>query len=825
MSKNITNFQYKHIALYGLMIFLVAFTLRIIIAYSSYGGGDATNGASFVDFYNSGYDIYSTISPWPYLPFSNSFLWVWNEISNALNISTNLSYRLFSSFFDACIAALIFYYLSFTDKRNSINLSLVYALNPITVIIVSTLGFTDSFALLFLILVIITSELKIPKYKDVLIGFFLAVSISAKPMAIIFAPYFLYRAKRFPILLLSLLLSLFILNSYYLSGASFENIVEVLSLISEKMTSGHQSGMLGIGSLTEIIGTSTTKIVTVFGLLILVIVYILQINSSPIKFVLVIFSILLVFRYNFHPQYMAWIVPFAIIANRNIFPYLAIGGLSLIVIIFDWNDGAGAFSLLNFFGVDRTNNESIVAGIYQYLSGPILLGVALIVSMLYIYNKQFYSGLFKKIQEVFSAFPKITLKTFWKLLIFSLSIGYLYLKVVLIGGDLKAGIYLRALFLISLPTFIISYLLFKTSIKHKIPIILIIIFFFMGTLLSTYLLLLQGYEKSYNGAFLYIILITPFILYILFSSNGKLYKFVQLTDLKEELGDTKFFKPIFFVVFTIVTILLVFPWSDLNKSASNQFVFDKDDTHTPIRKFYDEIKINTPKSSFIYGTNYIYRTSINTSKDFGTENIKNIKSIEMKLLSDSYYMLQINGINISSDYGSFYYMRHSTKRKYYNYGVTNINLYGHIRSGNNKLVIVNNISSPVSPVGISPTLLVKYINGDELMLDLTNIEWDVYKGGVTKEGNIVTFESLGSKKLQRSDLNDRKYELDKEDLPFFVKSNDVFIAPKYYKTSSISMLAPVDIYLLLYLFLIILTGILLRLTRRINKNLLEISDE
>ena len=79
----ITNNNFK-IAFNGLAIFFIAFSIRTCIAYLTYGGGDATNGASFIDFYNNGYDIYSNISPWPYLPFSNSLLWAWDSISNLL---------------------------------------------------------------------------------------------------------------------------------------------------------------------------------------------------------------------------------------------------------------------------------------------------------------------------------------------------------------------------------------------------------------------------------------------------------------------------------------------------------------------------------------------------------------------------------------------------------------------------------------------------------------------------------------------------------------------------------------------------------------------
>ena len=65
---------------------LVGISIRFLLAISFYGGGDATNGASFFDFVYSGLDVFSARSPWPYFPFTNAFAWVWGELAGMLQI-------------------------------------------------------------------------------------------------------------------------------------------------------------------------------------------------------------------------------------------------------------------------------------------------------------------------------------------------------------------------------------------------------------------------------------------------------------------------------------------------------------------------------------------------------------------------------------------------------------------------------------------------------------------------------------------------------------------------------------------------------------------
>ena len=815
MTKEATTPQYKHIWLLSLLVFLTALLLRVLVAYVSYGGGDATNGASFSDFYLNGYDIYSTISPWPYFPFSNSFLWAWSEMSDALDISVNLAYRLFSSFFDACIATFILYYLIISDRQNALTWSLVYAVNPITVLIVSTLGFTDSFSLLFLVLAAVAFELKNSRYKYIWAGFFLAVSISAKPIALVYIPYFLYRSERLFILLISLLVSFFILNSYYFIGAPFDHVVEMLLLIFGKITSGHQSGVLGFGALSDVIGMGAIKAISVLGLLVLVIVYVLQIRSDPIDFILIIFSILLVFRYNFHLQYMAWIVPFAIISHKNIFPYLMVGGLALVAVVSSWNDSAGAFSLLSIFELDRENIESYIGFVYQYLASPILLSLGVIASILHLYNRQFYGKLLDAAKATLFLFPRTSLKQLYMLLLVSLMAGYIYLEIVSFGGPLKIGIYLRSLFLISLPTFVVYYLLLCIDIKKKKAITFVTILSFICVLTVTYFLSLQGYKKPYNAAFIYIFILAPFIIYALFSSRGSLRSLIQVERHIGRIRYTKTLRSIFILALFGVATLVVSPWDSLSHSAGHQFLFDMDGQRNLERKKYNKIKINAPKSGFLYGNNYIYHTRFDSNQYFGARNVKRIR---LKLLSDSHYLLRVNGVDVSSGYGSFYYMRHSTKRKYYDYGPNMIDLDQHIKQGVNEIIVVNNLSSPVSPAGIAPTLLLDYAGGDRLEVDLTNIKWNVYKGMVDKEGNISYLNRLASQNVVKSNLRNSKYELDREDLDDFIGEDATLLAPEYSSDSRKSTLSPADIFLLLSLLLTFLSGVLLLLAqlKRIN---------
>ena len=90
---------------------LLGLTIRIILVFAFYGGGDATNGASFFDPIFSSYDVYSIRSPWPYLPFANALAWLWGYLAELLNINVNLAHRLTSVVYDVGIGGVVYQYL------------------------------------------------------------------------------------------------------------------------------------------------------------------------------------------------------------------------------------------------------------------------------------------------------------------------------------------------------------------------------------------------------------------------------------------------------------------------------------------------------------------------------------------------------------------------------------------------------------------------------------------------------------------------------------------------------------------------------------------
>ena len=781
--------------LFSAIIFLIAITLRITLAYATYGGGDATNGESFYDFYQNSFDIYSTISPWPYFPFANTFLWVWHQIAGAFDINVNLAYRFFSSFFDALIAILIYFYLLSLGREKALTLSLVYAINPITVLIVSTLSFTDSFALVFLILATLAFELKDSRHKTSWTGFFLAVSISAKPIALVFLPYFLYRSKKISFLI-SFFISFLILNSYYFIGAPIENIADMLLLIFGKVISGNQFGPLGIGALSAIVGFSTAKLISVLGLLFVAITYVLCIRKNPIDFILIIFSFLLIFRYNFHPQYMAWIVPFAIISQRKILPFLAVGGLALVTVIFDWNASTGAFSLLSFFGLDRINIDSHLVFIYQYLGNPIFLGLGVILSILYLHSGQFYRGQLINFRKALLLLPPIQFKFFYKILLFSFALGFTYLFVMMIIDQLKIGVYLRSLFLVSLPTFFTFYLIYCADVKYKKIAALISVLSFVFMLLISYALLINDYSKPYNAAFIYALILIPLIVYWLFADGGSLQSIVQLRSNSSRVNHSKGLQFIFFIAIASILVLIIFSWTNLHNSASRQFPFSFDNQNFIEKKKYTEVKINEPTDAFLYGNNYIYQLNFDQKI---TES--DLKRIQIKILSESHYLLRVNGKDIDLGYGSFYHMRHSTKRKYYDFGADIIDLTKILKPGINELIFVNNISSPVKPVGISLSLLLDYSNGHSSEIDLTELDWKLNKGLVTKENEIIFTKNLKIQRIEQDELKNPNFMLDTEDIDTLTEKNTVFLAPENASDIKKSILAPVDVFLFVNILL------------------------
>ena len=781
-----------------LFIIIISLAIRLVLSFISYGGGDATNGASFIDLHNSGYDIYSVKSPWPYFPFANSLLLLWGEISNYLNITVNLSYRLTTSFFDSCIAILIYYYFLAKGSSNATKNALIYALNPVTIIIVSTLGFTDSLALLLLIITVISYEFKVIDNRNIITAFFLTASVSIKPIAIIFYPYFIYKSDKKIVFIITSILVGLLLNSYYLIGASVDSIYNVFMLVIGKIVHGHQVGHLGLGAFSGVVSFGWMKIITMLGAVVVFCLYLLKINSHQSGFILWIFIFLLVFRYNFNPQYLAWIVPFAIMRERNILLYLIVSGLSIIVVVFDWYSSTAAFSVLSWFEIDRVNDQSLFAVMYLLLQSPAFIGGVLITSMLFIITKNDYAMLISNIKKMFSLLPYMHLYSFVLLVMISLVLGIIYTISAVSVDDLRVTIYLRVIFLVILPSLLMLYGISINKIYNKRYFIALTLITFLFVCLLSFVLKSEGVEQIYNTSLIYGGLIGGFSLFLIIKNMGLVTDKPNNMVIGESIKAPSYLRLSVLLSGSLVLLLMLLSWPSLYNAVQNKFVYYKDVNN------YEEIIIDQPTECCLYGNTFQYSANIDFSRFIRN---KDIETVKLEILSDSYYAVSVNSEKFANFfYSPIYFTRHSTKRNGYKHGLEKLDLTSSWDKNNkvNEVSIINNISAPVKPLGIAGRFIILDDTGVTTSIPLSSFVWSITKGSLDDNIYKKTTSDIVTKLVKVDDIDVASYLLDKDYLLRLVDKNIVFISPQYLKRHVKSFFAPVDIFFIIYVILMLL---------------------
>jgi hypothetical protein len=351
-----------HEKTYLIEIFLIAYFVRLSVCLFFYGGGDATNISSFIELHYNNFDIYSVRSPWPYFPLSNHILLFAAQVADIFNIDVHRAYRLYISIYDSLIATLIYSYTKSRYRNKS--LGLAYALNPVSVIIISAHGFNDSAAIFFLLASFMVFGKNPRKRSEAQVAaIFFAASISIKPLALVFLPYMLYHLKSSEtrIVILTFSLAFFTFNSYYLIGANYESLLRLSELIFSKIASGHQSSPIGLGALSGLLGETLVKGITVLGAFFFLLVYAVSLKLPPHRFAVIILSALFVLRYNLHPQYLTWLLAFAFYSNSHPRILLLIFLPLLLHVAFAVTNSTGAYVVPRISNLDFSISASLLS--------------------------------------------------------------------------------------------------------------------------------------------------------------------------------------------------------------------------------------------------------------------------------------------------------------------------------------------------------------------------------------------------------------------------------------------------------------------------------
>lgn len=306
---------------FNFFFFILFFNLilRIYLAGISFGGGDLLNAYSFYIWTFNQFDYYSLFdsnlgAPPPYFPFTK-FLWIYlGSISDALNLSFTFILKFSATLCDLITGLIILNYLKKKGIKNANLIFYIYIFNPLSLYITSQLGFIDSFVILMLVICCFLYDHKKTNFD--LISFCLSISFCLKPFTLVFFPFFFINSEKKIRFALISIVTIFILNSFYLNQENLVNLYSLLNYIFVKIKTGHSLSSHGLGLLAQnidiyFLGFSFLKIPKLLLLFILIYLNLfLSKKIKSVKFIFFNFLCIFIFMPNIHWQYFYWIIPF-----------------------------------------------------------------------------------------------------------------------------------------------------------------------------------------------------------------------------------------------------------------------------------------------------------------------------------------------------------------------------------------------------------------------------------------------------------------------------------------------------------------------------------
>ena len=400
-----SQFQKNIFDLRVITVIVIGLLYKILLSYSLFGGGDATNVQSFYLIADSGINIYERRSPWPYFPITVNFLKYVGELFEAISFDVQHAYRLTLSLADLLIGYFIFKMMLSVgyDYKQSFLALCVYTFNPLSVLIVSVLGFIDSACLLIMLiisfLIFKTSSLKINMVLP-LICFLLAMAVSFKPMAIILLPYVMYKTSRPLISLLLFLIFIHILNLFYILEYGYISFLSIVDIVFIKITSGHQLSSLALGSFSNHIPFFYLKLITVFGIIFTAFIALNALRVDAFAYCGSVFLAILIFRYNAHPQYFLWPLPFLFLSHSVFLAwfYSIVCSVAIALNLTIWHSNSSAYSFLSALELSTFSQfEQNISNQYGDSKIRYMIQIILIALMLYLLGFRQIYGAFKSV--------------------------------------------------------------------------------------------------------------------------------------------------------------------------------------------------------------------------------------------------------------------------------------------------------------------------------------------------------------------------------------------------------------------------------------------
>jgi hypothetical protein len=317
------------------LLLLSTIILRFFLPYMSFASSDLSNLMNKylylkneIDFN----DIPNVTLAIPRFPFVVNLFNFAGVISDYINLNMAFFIKYLAVIFELAIAVLLLkIYKLETKFENSNKFYLLFLLliiiNPLAIYVNSFLGFFETLWIFFLLLTVYVYEYEKKEIKSFYIPIFLAISISIKPVSIIFLIYFYFKSDTKSQFIVLFIISILLLNAYFILGA-INNPIKIYNLfetVTSALLIGNQTGEFGMSEIEKLYVISNGsynftlfKLIKLIEILVYAYIYLKLINSSKVKsyeFIFLIFLITIFFNDNLHANYLYWIIPFGVIIN------------------------------------------------------------------------------------------------------------------------------------------------------------------------------------------------------------------------------------------------------------------------------------------------------------------------------------------------------------------------------------------------------------------------------------------------------------------------------------------------------------------------------
>src|SRR5579883_1767270 len=166
-----------------LTVFAAAFLVRLLFGALFFGSVDIINSSNDTVALWAGRPVFDM----PYFPTINALLWFAGALSSLWGLPLPLALKIGPILFDSLSAVLIYDLLSTQIPEIALRAGILYALNPLALLITSFHGQWDSIALFFLLLAISARDSNgTAALREASFGSLLAISLLIKPITLPF---------------------------------------------------------------------------------------------------------------------------------------------------------------------------------------------------------------------------------------------------------------------------------------------------------------------------------------------------------------------------------------------------------------------------------------------------------------------------------------------------------------------------------------------------------------------------------------------------------------------------------------------------------------